>query len=66
MDVSIAFGPAPCFLAGQTASGIAINYTITSLNQTQLIVAVQDSSKQYGKMFFARRPGSGGSGLVPD
>ena len=54
-NVSITFGAAPCDLAGQTATGIAIDYAITATSQTQLIVAVQDSSKQYGAMFFAHR-----------
>jgi hypothetical protein len=54
-NVSITFGAAPCALAGQTATGIAIDYAITGTNQTQLIVAVQDSTKQYGSMFFARK-----------
>ena len=54
-NVSITFGASPCALAGQTAIGIAINYAISGTAQKQLIVAVQDSSKQYGAMFFARR-----------
>jgi hypothetical protein len=44
MNVSVTFGAAPCALPGQTATGIAINYTIAATNQKQLIVAVQDSS----------------------
>ena len=55
MNVSVTFGAAPCVLAGQTATGIAINYTIAATNQKQLIVAVQDSTKQFGSMFFAVR-----------
>ena len=54
-NVSVTFGGAPCALAGQTATGIAVNYAISGTAQKQLIVAVQDSSKQYGAMFFARR-----------
>ena len=55
MNVSVTFGAAPCVLAGQTTTGIAINYTIAATNQKQLIVAVQDSTKQYGSMFMAVR-----------
>jgi hypothetical protein len=54
-NVSITFGAAPCALAGQTATGIAVDYAISGTSQKQLIVAVQDSSKEYGSMFFARR-----------
>ena len=55
MNVSVTFGAAPCALPNQTATGIAINYTIAATNQKQLIVAVQDSTKQFGSVFFAVR-----------
>jgi len=54
-NVSVTFGAAPCALPGQTATGIAITYPIVNTALNQLIVAVQDSTKQYGIMFFAQR-----------
>jgi len=47
-DVSITFGPAPCLLAGQSASGIALTYPITGGTQTQLLVALQNATRMAG------------------
>jgi hypothetical protein len=55
-NVSVTFGAAPCALAGQTATGIAVNYAISGTAQKQLIVAVQDSSKQFGAMWHSPKP----------
>lgn len=46
-NVSLSFGAAPCSLPGQSASGIAVAYPLTT-GKTQLVVAVVDSSGQYG------------------
>lgn len=53
-DVSITFGAAPCALPGQTATGIALDYLL-STGFKQLLVAVQSSNKAAGTMFFAQR-----------
>lgn len=53
-NVSMSFGPAPCALAGQSASGIAVAYPITG-GLTQLLVAAVDSSRTYGAAAFGTR-----------
>lgn len=54
-NVSLTFGASPCALPGQTATGIAIDYAISGTALKQLLVAVQDSTKANGTMFFAKR-----------
>ncbi|MFM2348626.1 MAG: hypothetical protein RL654_3379 [Pseudomonadota bacterium] len=46
-NVSLIFGAAPCAWPGQTASGIAVAYPVGT-GQTQLLVAVTDSSRTVG------------------
>lgn len=46
-NVSLTFGAAPCALAGQPATGIAVAYPLTSGN-TQLIVAVTNTARTIG------------------
>ena len=53
-NVSVKFGPTPCALPGQTATGIALDYLAPN-SKTQLLVVAQDSTKAYGTMFFAQR-----------
>lgn len=53
-NVNLTFGAAPCLLPNQTATGIALNYTVAS-GLKQLIVAVQDSTKAAGTVFIAQR-----------
>jgi hypothetical protein len=53
-NVSLTFGGAPCALPNQTVSGIGLDYLATN-GKTQLIVALQDSSKVNGSMFLAQR-----------
>ena len=54
-DVSVTFGASPCALPGQTATGIALTYSIAGTALKQLLVAIQDSTKANGTMFFAQR-----------
>ena len=53
-NISIAFGGLPCALPNQTATGIAINYAL-STGQTQLIAAVTDSAHTVGTAVFGIR-----------
>lgn len=53
-NISITFGGSPCALPNQTATGIAINYTL-STGQTQLIAAVTDSAHTVGTAVFGIR-----------
>ena len=53
-NVTLTFGAAPCALAGQSGSGIAIASPITG-GRTQLVVAAIDSTKQYGAVAFGTR-----------
>jgi hypothetical protein len=46
-NVSLTFGAAPCALAGQAATGIALVYPLAS-GRTQLLVAAVDSTRTYG------------------
>lgn len=50
-DVSITFGPSPCALPGQSATGIAV---ITSGGK-QLLVAATTASRAYGATFVGQR-----------
>lgn len=52
--VSLSFGPSPCLLANQAATGIAITYPLQS-GQTQLIVAGFDPTRMYGTAIFGVR-----------
>ena len=53
-NVALTFGPAPCALPGQSASGIAITYPLSS-GAHQLGVAVVDTSRSAGLAGFAQR-----------
>lgn len=53
-NVSLTFGSAPCGLPGQTATGIGIEYPLTS-GRTQLIAAVKDSARDLGTAAFGSR-----------
>lgn len=53
-NVSLTFGAAPCALAGQTATGIAVAYPLSS-GRTQLLVSVVDSTRTYGTAAFGTR-----------
>jgi hypothetical protein len=54
LNISITFGPYPCALPNQSASGIAITYPL-STGQTQLIAAVTDSAHTLGTAVFGVR-----------
>jgi hypothetical protein len=53
-DVSITFGAGNCVLPGQKATGIGINYLLSS-GKREIIVGVLDSSKVLSALFFAQR-----------
>jgi hypothetical protein len=53
-DATVTFGPSPCVLANQSASGIAAAYPTTT-GRTQLILGLTNSSNTIGTMFFAQR-----------
>lgn len=53
-DTQMTFGPAPCGLPGQTASGIALSYPLAS-SKTQLVLAQVDSTRTYGSAAFGTR-----------
>lgn len=53
-DATLTFGPAPCALPNQSATGIALAYPISG-GQTQLLVAVQDASRSAGTAAFGAR-----------
>ncbi len=46
-NVALTFGPAPCGLPGQAATGIAVAYPLSS-GATQLVVAAVDGPRTYG------------------
>lgn len=46
-DVSLTFGAAPCALAGQSGSGIAVAYALTG-GRTQLLVAASNATRTNG------------------
>lgn len=54
-DISVTFGAAPCVLAGQNASGIALAYPIAGGAQTQLLVALQNSTRLAGQAAYGVR-----------
>jgi hypothetical protein len=53
-DTALTFGPAPCALPGQSASGIAVAYPLAN-GQTQLIVGAVDSTRTFGTAAFGTR-----------
>jgi len=53
-DVAFNFGPAPCILANQPASGIALAYPLDA-NRTQLIVAGTNAARTFGTAAFGTR-----------
>lgn len=53
-NVSLTFGASPCVLPGQTVTGIAIVYPL-STGQTQLIAAVTNASRTAGVAVFGIR-----------
>ena len=53
-NVSLTFGPSPCALAGQPASGIAINYPLAS-GRSQLVIAGVDAARNIGTAAFGTR-----------
>lgn len=54
-NVNLTFGAAPCALAGQAVTGVAVDYLITGTALRQLIVVVQDTSRANGTVFLASR-----------
>lgn len=53
-DTTVTFGPAPCALPNQNASGIGAAYLITG-GQTQLLVALQNAGRTLGTAAFGTR-----------
>ena len=53
-NVALTFGAAPCALPGQTGTGIALAYLLSS-GKTQLLVTVTDSARTYGSAVFGTR-----------
>ena len=53
-DITVTFGPAPCALPNQSASGIGAAYPITG-GQTQLLVALQNAGRTVGTAAFGVR-----------
>lgn len=53
-DVVLRFGPAPCLLANQAATGIALAYPLDG-GSTQLVVAVHDAARSVGTAAFGTR-----------
>lgn len=53
-NITLTFGPAPCLLAGQGASGIALVAPLAT-GQSQLIVAATDTARSVGTAAFGVR-----------
>lgn len=53
-NVVLSFGPSPCVLPGQTATGVAVSYPLTS-GLRQLIVLGQDGTRSRGVAAFGQR-----------
>jgi hypothetical protein len=53
-NLELRFGPAPCELPGQNATGIAVAYPLAS-GQTQLLVTAVDGTRAYGAAAFGVR-----------
>lgn len=54
LNVSLTFGPSPCALPSQAATGIALSYPLSN-GSTQLAVAVQNSARTLGIAAFGTR-----------
>jgi hypothetical protein len=54
-DINVTFGAAPCLLANQNASGIALAYPISGGAQTQLLVALQNATRLAGNAAYGVR-----------
>lgn len=52
-DVALTFGPSPCRLAGQAASGIAVEYL--SSGKRQFVIAATDTARASGTAFLGQR-----------
>lgn len=53
-NMALTFGPTPCSLAGQAATGIALSYPLAN-GSTQLIVTGYDSTRSHGTASFGIR-----------
>ena len=53
-NVAMTFGAAPCALAGQSATGIALAYPIAN-GKTELLVAAVEGTRSYGAAVFGSR-----------
>ena len=53
-NLSMTFGAAPCALAGQTATGIALTYPLAT-GGNQLLAAVVDGTRSFGAVAFGTR-----------
>jgi FKBP-type peptidyl-prolyl cis-trans isomerase 2 len=54
-DVSMTYGAAPCALAGQSATGVAIEYTYTNAAKQELIIVGTNDARDKGSAFFGTR-----------
>jgi hypothetical protein len=54
-NFSVTFGPAPCALPGQSATGIALTYLIGGGPSRQLIMAAVDAGRNNATAFFGTR-----------
>jgi hypothetical protein len=54
-NFSLTFGPSPCLLPGQSATGIAVTYLVNGGPTRQLIVAGVDSNRNNGTALFGVR-----------
>lgn len=53
-DVNVSYGPAPCALAGQTVSGIAVDF-VTGNGKRQLVVATVNPSRSNAVVLIGQR-----------
>lgn len=53
-DVAMTFGPAPCVLAGQTLTGIGIDFMLNN-GKRQLLIAGLDATRSNSAAFFGAR-----------
>lgn len=53
-DVAMTFGPAPCVLAGQTLTGIGIDFMLNN-GKRQLLIAGLDATRSSSAAFFGAR-----------
>lgn len=54
LDVTVAFGPAPCALPGQSGSGVGVS-TVLANGRQQLLVALTNADRSAGIVVFAQR-----------